>query len=113
MQKILLIMLKVLKRINQSKRRFWMKTHSKHWWKVIVSNHFLNEDWLKSFRMKRTNFQFICDELRLELRPAIPFLVSTIKEPLSVDEKVAITLYYLASYCEYLLLSTIFKIFFF
>jgi len=34
--------------------------------------------------MKRTNFQFIFDELRLELRPAIPFLIS--REPLSERE---------------------------
>jgi len=83
--KMLLVILKDLKRINQSKIRFWIKTRSEHWWKVIVFNHFLNEDWLENFRMKRTNFQFICDELRLELRPAIPFLVS--REPLSVEEK--------------------------
>jgi len=36
--------------------------------------------------MKRTNFQFIYDELRLELRPAIPFLVS--REPLRMPSHV-------------------------
>ncbi|KYN06192.1 hypothetical protein ALC62_02865 [Cyphomyrmex costatus] len=106
--KVLLMMLKDLKKINRSKRRFWMKTRSKHWWKIIVPNHFLNEDWIESFRMKRTTFQFICDELRSELCPATPFLVS--REPLSVELKVAVTLYYLASCCEYRVVANIFGI---
>lgn len=102
------MMLQVLKKINRSKRRFWMKTRNKHWWKIIVPNHFLNEDWLECFRMKRTTFQFICDELGSELRPAIPFLVS--RKPLSVEQKVAITLYYLASCCEYRVVANIFGV---
>lgn len=89
--KVLLMMLKDLKKINRSKKRFWMKTRSKHWWEIIVNNHFLNDDWLECFRMKHTTFQFICDKLQSELRSVIPFLVS--REPLSVEQKV-ITLYY-------------------
>ncbi|XP_018407228.1 PREDICTED: putative nuclease HARBI1, partial [Cyphomyrmex costatus] len=58
--------------------------------------------------MKRTTFQFICDELRSELCPATPFLVS--REPLSVELKVAVTLYYLASCCEYRVVANIFGI---
>jgi len=105
--KVLLVMLKDMKKLNRLKRRFWMKTRSKYWWKKIVPNY-LNEDWIESFRMKRTTFQFICDELRSELRPVTPFLVS--REPLSVEEKVAITLYYLASCCEYRVVANIFGV---
>jgi len=85
-----------------------MKTRNKNWWKVTVPNNFLNEDWLECFRMKRTTFQFICDELQSELRPATPFLIS--RESLSVEQKVAVTLYYLASYCEYRVVANIFGI---
>ena len=59
-------MLKDIKKSNR-KRRFWMKFYNKYWWKIIVTNHFLNDDWIESFRMKRTTFQFICDQLRSEL----------------------------------------------
>lgn len=60
------------------------------------------------FQNETYNFQFICDELRSELHSATPFLVS--REPLNVEQKVTITLYYLASCCEYRVVANIFGV---
>lgn len=92
---------------NRKPRRFWMKNRNNLWWDEVVNNHFKDEDWTETFRVKKSTFQYICEELRPMLEPAEPLLKPP-RKPLSVEKKVAVTLYYLASCCEYRVVGNVF-----
>lgn len=59
--------------------------------------------------MKKSTFQYICEQLRPMLEPAEPLLKPP-RKPLSVEKKVAVALYYLASCCEYRVVGNVFGI---
>jgi Stage III sporulation protein D len=73
------------------------KVRSNEFWEEIVSNHFDDSDWVANFRMRKPTFQLLCDRLRPSLEPS----EFSIQLPLSVEKKVAITLYKMASCSEY------------
>lgn len=60
-------------------------------------------DWKDNFRMSKTTMDIICSKLRSELASKGNILNKRWKrkEELSVEKKVAIAIYYLASCCEY------------
>lgn len=77
--------------------RVWERRRVKHFWEVVVQQHFTDELWLKHFRMSRATFSNLCDTigpfvgpLRLSHRPPVP-----------TDKRVAIAVYKLASCAEY------------
>lgn len=87
---------KIVKKKRKSPR-FWVKTRSSDWWERIVKNEFLEEDWLENFRCGSSTFKFLCQRLDKHLKPKD----NTVRKPLSVEKKVAITLYKFASCAEY------------
>jgi len=58
--------------------------------------------------MKKSTFQYICEELRSMLEPVEPLLKPP-RKSLNVEKKVAVLLYYLAS-CEYHVVGNVFGI---
>ncbi|XP_071576487.1 uncharacterized protein [Temnothorax nylanderi] len=88
--------------------RFWMKARSSDFWERIVLTEYLDEDWLETFRMEKSVFDYICDKLHNRLQPAIPFLVARV--PISVQKAIAVTIFYLASCCEYRVVGHLFGI---
>lgn len=78
---------------SRAPRRFWVKPgRTRSWWDSFSSNIVPPEEWKDNFRMSRSSFYSLCDQLA-------PFLEgqSTImRQPVEVDQKVALTLYYLA-----------------
>lgn len=74
-------------------RRLWVKDRSKAWWDECNSPDFPEEEFKKWFRMGKSTFEFICDELNsvvakedTMLRAAIP-----------VRQRVAVCIYRLAT----------------
>ena len=55
----------------------------------------LKEEFKENFRMKRENFEKLCEELR----PLLQGKETTMRKPIPVDTQVAATLYYLSVYC--------------
>jgi len=55
-------------------KRFWMKNRNQYWWEETVNKHFKDEDWIETFRMKKSTFQYIYEQLRPMLEPAEPLL---------------------------------------
>lgn len=94
-------------RLSQE-RNIWMKKRSKHWWEQIVQNHFKEEDWIESFRMRKCTFLWLCDQLKNELTLSVYQLGC--REPVSVEKQVAVCLYFLASCCEYRVVGNVFGI---
>ncbi|KAK9075747.1 hypothetical protein SSX86_004076 [Deinandra increscens subsp. villosa] len=75
------------------RRRLWVKERSKGWWKYHNSDECPDDDFRKAFRMSKSTFNMICDELDSSvtkkdtmLRMAIP-----------VRQRVAVCIYRLAT----------------
>jgi len=85
-----------------------MKTRSFDFWERIVLIEYLDEEWLETFRMKKSVFDYICDKLQNRLQPAEPFLVA--REAISVQKAIAVTIFYLASCYEHRVVGNLFGI---
>ena len=62
------------------------------WWQNMISGVSPEEDWKKNFRMTRPEFEDLCEELRPHI---FPDPKSPNRQAVSVEKKVALTLYYL------------------
>ena len=87
-------------------RSLWTKERSSYWWDHIVNRTFSTRDWLESFRMSQATFVYVCDQLRsaveksnTEMRNAIP-----------VEQRVALTLWYLATNTDYRTIGHLFGV---
>ena len=65
-------------------RTLWQKERAAYWWEQIVNGSFTASDWLTNFRMSRSTFLYLCNELRsaiiktdTDMRPAIPIVAMT------------------------------------
>ncbi|VEN48856.1 unnamed protein product [Callosobruchus maculatus] len=87
-------------------RSCWMKKRSDDWWTRIVKKHFTEDDWLENFRVTPDTFHFICERLRPYLQPKEKY----VRTSATVEKKVAITLYKLASCAEYRIVANQFGI---
>ena len=89
-----------------NERVVWTVTRSSHWWEDVVCGSFSSEQWLENFRMSRTTFHYLCDELRsmiekedTRLRKAVP-----------TDKRVALTLWFFATGADYRTIAHLFGV---
>ncbi len=83
-----------LKRLQRKKRKLWFKPgRTDLWWQNLVNGEAMDECWRKNFRLTREEF----DDLVKQLEPQISSgnSPSPNYRALSLEKKVAITLYYL------------------
>ena len=76
------------------------------WFEDCVMLHYTDREWLKNFRMKKGTFMMLCDALR----PALRKQKSNCKDPISVEKRVAVTVWRLATPCEYRTIALLFGI---
>ena len=67
---------------------------------------FDTRDWVENFRMKRETFNYLCDKLR----PSSTWQDTQFRTAVSVEQKVAITLWCLATQCEYCTMAHLFGV---
>ena len=89
-----------------SERAVWTLQRSSHWWEDVVCGSFSSEQWLENFRMSRSTFQYLCDELRsmteredTRLRKAVP-----------TEKRVALTLWFFATGADYRTIAHLFGV---
>ena len=87
-------------------RRTWMRPRSVEFWKDIVLHSFTNQDWLKNFRMSKATFDYLCSRLR----PVIERKDTHLRKAISVKHRLAITLWTLATPCEYRTVGHLFRV---
>ena len=75
----------------------WMCQRSVTWWEDVVLQSFEEHDWLENFRVSRGTFQYLCQQLR----PALEKQNTVMRKSISVDRRVAITLWVLATTAEF------------
>ena len=87
-------------------RSLWTKERSSYWWDHIVNHTFSTRDWLDNFRMSQATFVYVCDELR----SAIEKTDTEMRKPIPVEQRVALTLWYLATNTDYWTIGHLFGI---
>ena len=78
-------------------RAVWVRDRSRVWWDHIVGATFTPDDWLTNFRMSRNTFLYLCNELKAELVRSDTIM----RKAISVEKRVAVTLWYLASNADF------------
>ena len=53
--------------ISMPTRKLWENERSSQWWERIVNQTFTANDWQTNFRMSKSTFLYLCNELRLEI----------------------------------------------
>ena len=91
----------IQKRIN---RTVWCKPVSRGWWEAVTNGLFGEEWWKENFRMTQDTFKMLCSYLH-------PYLVKKTtrsRNPISVEQRVAVTIWRLATNVELRTISTLF-----
>ena len=74
-------------------QRYWIRPgRSDLWWIHIQSGLSATEEWNENFRVSIDTFRFICNELG----PHLAKKQTVMRKPVSVETRVAVTLYYLS-----------------
>ena len=79
---------------------------SEVWWNNVVMRTFTHQDWLQNFRMCKETFLYICNRLSPELERSDTIM----RRPLSVQRRVAVCLWCLATPVEYRTIAHLFGI---
>jgi hypothetical protein len=83
----------------------WMKERCRTWSdRVFRANMWQDEDWIENLRMSRATFLYICDRLR----PYIQRQDRRMRRALPVEDRVALTLWKLATPGEFRTLNHLF-----
>lgn len=77
-------------------RSLWVKERSSDWWERIVSS-FTQQEWVENFRMSQETFSHLCSLLR----PYVSRQDTRMRKAVSVEKRVAITLWRLATNGDY------------
>jgi hypothetical protein len=79
-------------------RRWWMKPRLHLYWdRVLHGEQWIESDWLENLRMSRQTFLMICERLRSQIER----YDTRLRRSVPVTERVAITLWKLATVVEY------------
>ena len=78
---------------KRRRRRFWVRPgRTSLWWDNLRGGVAVDEEWKENFRMSKSSFFKLCDELRPHLEKKATIMWS----PIDVEKQVGITLYYLS-----------------
>lgn len=84
--------------------RVWSKQRCHEWWKRVESGLFREDWWRENLRMSHDTFKIICDQLR----PYIQRHDTIFRKAVSVEARVAVTIWRLASNVEYRTIAGLF-----
>ncbi|CAM2106548.1 unnamed protein product [Caretta caretta] len=79
--------------VHAVEHRFWARETSTDWWDHIVLQVWDDSQWLRNFRMRKGTFMELCDLLS----PALRCKTTKMRAALTVEKRVAIALWKLAT----------------
>ena len=85
-------------------REVWSRERSSEWWESVVNSSFEPYDWVTNFRMSKATFMYLCDEIR----DKIARTDTEMRKCISVELRVAVTLWFLATNADYRTISHLF-----
>ena len=89
---------------TQAAPRMWMKQRSKEWWNDVIGGAYGDRWWWENLRMSRETFVVLCDKLR----PYLERHITLFREPVSVEARVAVTIWKLGTNVEYRTIAALF-----
>ncbi|XP_040275426.1 protein ANTAGONIST OF LIKE HETEROCHROMATIN PROTEIN 1-like [Bufo bufo] len=75
-------------------------------WSTMMEKALTSSDWIESFRVTKSTFVYLCDQLR----PVIEKMDSNVRHTLPAEVRLAMTLWRLGSSCEYRAIEKIFGV---
>ena len=102
----LLLLNRDLLHMHSTTRNEWVRERSTFWWEQIVNVTFTPRDWISNFRMSHQTFLYICNQLSSHIQRK----ATVMRTPISVEQRVAVTLWYLATGTDYRTISHLFGI---
>ena len=87
-------------------REVWTFDRPTQWWDHIVMNTFIPYDWMENFRVSHETFLYIC----CQLEQSIIKFNTRFRKAISVQHRVAITLWVLATTTEYRTIAQLFGV---
>ena len=87
-------------------RSLWRKERSSYWWDHVVNSTFSSHDWLENFRMSQATFLYVCNEIR----PVIEKEDTVMRAAIPVEQRVALTLWFLATNSDYRTIGHLFGV---
>ena len=87
-------------------RSLWRKERSSYWWDHVVNSTFSTHDWLENFRMSQATFLYVCNEIR----PVIEKEDTVMRVAIPVEQRVALTLWFLATNSDYRTIGHLFGV---
>lgn len=87
-------------------RTIWVRLRSRVWWQQVVCRTWTPRDWQKNFRMRRITFNNLCESLR----PRLSREDTSFRQAVSVELRVAVTLWRLATNSEIRTVSHLFGV---
>ncbi|XP_030074771.1 protein ANTAGONIST OF LIKE HETEROCHROMATIN PROTEIN 1 [Microcaecilia unicolor] len=82
----------------------WPSIRRSNWWEQVVMKEFGPRDWLERFRMSKDTFFYVCGQLQ----PKLCRHASHLQPSFSVEKKVAVALWRLATNTEYRVICFLF-----
>ena len=78
---------------RRNRGRFWVRPgRTSLWWNNLRTGVSVDVEWKENFRMSKSSFLKLCDELR----PHIEKQTTVMRSPINVEKQVGIALYYLS-----------------
>ena len=92
--------------MNTVKRSVWVKPRPREYWNAIKAGELGENWWIENLRMTKRTFV----KLSSELQPYLTKCVTRFCMPIPVDQKIAVTMWRLATIVEYWTISALFGI---
>ena len=82
----------------------WCRQRSTEWWRGVLAGLHGDGWWRENLRMTRETFETVCDELR----PHLERQTTRFRQPVSVEARIAVTIWRLATNVEYRTIAALF-----
>ena len=101
---LVLMMCTCVAQVYAPEREVWSRERSSEWWETVVNSAFELYDWVTNFRMSKATFTYLCDEIR----DKITRTDTEMRKCISVEMRVALTFWFLATNADYHTISHLF-----
>ena len=92
--------------ISMPTRTVWENERSSQWWERIVNQTFTANDWQTNFRLSKSMFLYLCNELRLEIEKKD----TDMRPAISVEKRIAKTLWFMATNADFRTIDHLFGV---